>query len=195
MRCCRSLPGQARFSDAESSKIVRLDNLRYDSNQSSHLSIQCPCRATIFYLSKMAAGDICVHCIASCLCVTCFVEYLLPRDAHPGQRLKHVLDEYQLDYHNVLGTPYRSLISYSQRLIISRQIFQGVAPTIVGGISDRIGRRPAYFLSFTLFIAANVGLALQTNFVALLILSCVQSCGSSGTTALSSAVVSDVATR
>jgi multidrug resistance protein len=75
------------------------------------------------------------------------------------------------------------------------EIFQGIAPTIVGGISDRIGRRPAYFLSFTLFIAANIGLALQTNYVALLILRCLQSCGSSGTAALSSAVVSDVATR
>jgi MFS family permease len=50
-------------------------------------------------------------------------------------------------------------------------------------------------LSFTLFIAANIGLALQTNFVALLILRMLQSAGSSGTTVLSSAVVSDVATR
>ncbi|KAF8852837.1 MFS general substrate transporter [Acephala macrosclerotiorum] len=74
-------------------------------------------------------------------------------------------------------------------------IFQGIAPTIVGGFSDRHGRRPAYLLAFTLFIAANIGLALQTNFVALLILRMAQSCGSSGTTALSSAVVSDVATR
>jgi MFS family permease len=50
-------------------------------------------------------------------------------------------------------------------------------------------------LSFTLFIAANIGLALQTNFVALLILRMLQSAGSSGTTVLSNAVVSDVATR
>lgn len=74
-------------------------------------------------------------------------------------------------------------------------MFQGVAPTITGGISDRTGRRPAYLLSFTVFIAANIGLALQTNYVALLILRCLQSCGSSGTVALSSATVSDVATR
>ncbi|KAF2093074.1 MFS general substrate transporter, partial [Rhizodiscina lignyota] len=79
--------------------------------------------------------------------------------------------------------------------ITTYMIFQGVAPTIVGGVSDRIGRRPAYFISFTLFIAANIGLALQTSFVALLILRCLQSCGSSGTVALSSAVVSDIATR
>jgi predicted MFS family arabinose efflux permease len=44
-------------------------------------------------------------------------------------------------------------------------------------------------------MAANIGLALQTNYVALLLLRCLQSCGSSGTVALSSAVVSDIATR
>lgn len=76
-----------------------------------------------------------------------------------------------------------------------RQVFQGVAPTIIGGLSDRIGRRPAYLLSFIIFLAANIGLALQSSFVALIILRCVQSCGSSGTVSLSSAVVSDVATR
>jgi multidrug resistance protein len=75
------------------------------------------------------------------------------------------------------------------------QIFQGIAPTIIGGISDRIGRRPAYLLSFTIFIAANIGLALQSNYAALLVLRCIQSCGSSGTAVLSSAVVSDIATR
>jgi MFS family permease len=48
---------------------------------------------------------------------------------------------------------------------------------------------------FTVYIAANIGLACQTNYVALLLLRCIQSCGSSGTAALSSAVVSDVATR
>jgi multidrug resistance protein len=75
------------------------------------------------------------------------------------------------------------------------QVFQGLAPTIIGGFSDRVGRRPAYIICFTLFIASSIGLALQTNYVALLILRCVQSCGSSGTAVLSSAVVSDIATR
>lgn len=44
-------------------------------------------------------------------------------------------------------------------------------------------------------MAANIGLALQTNYAALLVLRCVQSAGSSGTSALSNGVVSDVATR
>ena len=67
----------------------------------------------------MAAGVICVHCIASCLCVACGVEYILPRDANSSQRFKHVLDEYQLDYHNVDGSLADSLISDSQGLINS----------------------------------------------------------------------------
>jgi multidrug resistance protein len=62
-------------------------------------------------------------------------------------------------------------------------------------MSDRFGRRPAYLLSFTLFIASSIGLALQSNYAALLVLRCVQSCGTSGTAVLSSAVVSEVATR
>lgn len=46
-----------------------------------------------------------------------------------------------------------------------------------------------------MYVAANIGLALQSQYAALLVLRCVQSAGSSGTTALSNAVVSDVATR
>jgi multidrug resistance protein len=88
-----------------------------------------------------------------------------------------------------------SNIPHHERLTPLPQIFQGIAPTIVGGLSDRIGRRPAYLLAFTIYVAANIGLALQTSFVALIILRCLQSCGSSGPVALSSAVVSDVATR
>ncbi|KAJ5096681.1 major facilitator superfamily transporter [Penicillium angulare] len=79
--------------------------------------------------------------------------------------------------------------------ITTYMIFQGISPTIVGGFSDRYGRRPAYLLCFTVYIAANIGLALQKNYAALLVLRCVQSAGSSGTTALSNGVVSDVATR
>lgn len=45
-----------------------------------------------------------------------------------------------------------------------------------------------------MYIASNIGLALQHSFAALLVLRCVQSSGSSGTVALANAVVSDVAT-
>ena len=46
-----------------------------------------------------------------------------------------------------------------------------------------------------MYVAANIGLSLQSKYAALLVLRCVQSAGSSGTTALSNAVFSDVATR
>jgi MFS family permease len=74
-------------------------------------------------------------------------------------------------------------------------VFQGIAPTVVGGFPDRTGRRPAYILCFTLFVVFKVGLALQSNYITLLVLCCVQSYDSSGTSVLSSAVVSDIATR
>ena len=71
-------------------------------------------------------------------------------------------------------------------------IFQGFAPTIFGDLADMAGRRPVLILGFIIYIGANIGLALQTNYAALLILRCLQSAGSSGTIALGSGVVADV---
>ncbi|RFU33346.1 hypothetical protein B7463_g2992, partial [Scytalidium lignicola] len=68
------------------------------------------------------------------------------------------------------------------------------APAFVGGFSDNAGRRPAYIVCFVIYIAADVALALQNNYVALLILRMLQSAGSSGTVALANAVVADIAT-
>lgn len=71
-------------------------------------------------------------------------------------------------------------------------IFQGLAPTIYGDLADMTGRRPVYILGFVIFIAANVGLALQNSYTALFILRCLQSTGSSGTIALGNGVVADI---
>ena len=64
------------------------------------------------------------------------------------------------------------------------KIFQGLVPTIIAGASDRLGRRPAYIVCFDIYIAANIGLALQNQYAALMVLRCVQSTGSSSTVAL-----------
>ncbi|BCR87397.1 putative MFS efflux transporter [Aspergillus chevalieri] len=64
----------------------------------------------------------------------------------------------------------------------------------MGSLADQAGRRPAYLLCFTIYIAGNIALALQHSYPALLILRAVQSCGSSGTVALASAVAADVIT-
>jgi multidrug resistance protein len=61
-------------------------------------------------------------------------------------------------------------------------------------LSDVAGRRPAYLICFVIYLAANIGLALQTNYAALFILRCVQSSGSSGTVTLAIGVVADIAT-
>lgn len=56
------------------------------------------------------------------------------------------------------------------------------------------GRRPAYIIGFVIYIGANIGLALQDSYVALFILRCVQSSGSSATIALGNGIVADIAT-
>ncbi|KAH8424922.1 MFS transporter [Aspergillus melleus] len=78
--------------------------------------------------------------------------------------------------------------------VMSYMIFQGLAPMFIGDFADVVGRRPAYMACFVIYTAANIGLALQNNYAALFVLRCMQSSGSSATIALSSGVVSDIAT-
>lgn len=78
--------------------------------------------------------------------------------------------------------------------LTSFMIFQGLAPPFVGDLADMAGRRPAYIISFIIYIIANIGLALQTSFVALFLLRCLQSTGSSSAIALGNGVVSDIST-
>lgn len=75
------------------------------------------------------------------------------------------------------------------------QIFQGIAPSFLGNFSDTHGRRPAYVICCVVYLAANIGLALQNSYAALLVLRCIQSCGSSSTVALGSATAADMVTR
>lgn len=74
------------------------------------------------------------------------------------------------------------------------QIFQGLAPSFIGNLSDESGRRPSYMICFVIYLGANIGIALAKNYPALLVLRMLQSAGSSGTVALASAVVADIVT-
>lgn len=65
---------------------------------------------------------------------------------------------------------------------------------MIAGFSDKAGRRLAYFICFIIYIIANLALALQNNYIALLILRMLQSAGSSGTVALAYGVVGDLVT-
>ncbi|KAF2773603.1 MFS general substrate transporter [Teratosphaeria nubilosa] len=73
-------------------------------------------------------------------------------------------------------------------------IVQGLAPMMIAGFSDKAGRRPAYFICFTIYIIANLALSLQDNYYALLFLRMLQSGGSSGTVALANGLVGDTVT-
>lgn len=78
--------------------------------------------------------------------------------------------------------------------ITSYMIFQALGPTFYGDLGDMTGRRPALVLAFGIYLFANIGLALQRNYAALLVLRMLQSAGGSGTIALGFAVIADVTT-
>ncbi|MCJ1313724.1 hypothetical protein MMC25_007404 [Agyrium rufum] len=103
-----------------------------------------------------------------------------------GQIYFPAIPEIAKDYHTNTGRINLTITTY--------MILQGLAPTIMGTFGDTTGRRPAYILTFTIYLAANIGLATQKSYAALLILRCLQSAGSSGTIALGYGVISDVAT-
>ncbi|KAF3001779.1 hypothetical protein E8E13_001287 [Curvularia kusanoi] len=86
-------------------------------------------------------------------------------------------------------TPTQANIS-----ITTYMIAQAIAPAIIGAMSDTSGRRLSFILCYVIYIVANVGLALQTNYVALLLLRMLQAVGCSAAIALAFAIVSDIST-
>lgn len=63
--------------------------------------------------------------------------------------------------------------------ITSYQAVSGIAPAIMGDLADQFGRRPISLLTFIIYFGANIGLALQNNYTALMILRAIQSAGAS----------------
>ncbi|KAH7077308.1 major facilitator superfamily transporter [Paraphoma chrysanthemicola] len=78
--------------------------------------------------------------------------------------------------------------------ITTYMIVSGVAPSILGDMADTMGRRPLFLFAILTYTVANIGLAVQRSYWALLLLRMVQSAGSSGTISFGYAVVSDIAT-
>jgi len=93
-----------------------------------------------------------------------------------------------------MAESYHRSLSEMNFAVTVYQIMQAVAPLFFGDLSDQIGRRPVYALTFAIYMGANIGLALQNNYPALLVLRALQSTGSSATVAIGSAVVADVTT-
>lgn len=63
---------------------------------------------------------------------------------------------------------------------ISYMIVSGIAPALMGDIADMTGRRLVYLLMFTIYLAANIGLAVQSSWTALFLLRMLQSAGGVG---------------
>lgn len=74
--------------------------------------------------------------------------------------------------HTTLGKINLSVTSY--------MIISAVIPSIVGNAADTSGRRPLFLITLTTYFVANIGIAVQSSFPALLMLRMLQSAGISG---------------
>ncbi|KAF6828735.1 hypothetical protein CMUS01_08444 [Colletotrichum musicola] len=72
-------------------------------------------------------------------------------------------------------------------------IVASIAPAVLGGLADNVGRRAVYVSMMGVYCAANMGLALQSDWAAFFVLRMVQSAGSAATIAVGYGVVSDIA--
>lgn len=93
----------------------------------------------------------------------------------------------------ILAQHYEKTMTLVNLTITTYMIVQGLAPSFVSTYADVGGRRPAYILAFTIYVGANLGLALQNSFGALMALRCLQSAGSSATFSLGYGVAADIA--
>lgn len=82
---------------------------------------------------------------------------------------------------SVIADDLHTSVQLINLTVTSYMIVSGVAPALAGDASDMFGRRPLYLVALTLYVLANVGIALQDNFVALFLLRMLQSAAISGT--------------
>ncbi|KAK8034978.1 hypothetical protein PG993_009973 [Apiospora rasikravindrae] len=78
-----------------------------------------------------------------------------------------------------LATDLRVSLQLVNLTITSYLVVAGLAPSLIGDMADHAGRRPVYIVVLTFYFGANIGLALQDSYAALLVLRMVQSAGSS----------------
>jgi MFS family permease len=73
-------------------------------------------------------------------------------------------------------------------------IMSGIFPSLVGSAADTVGRRPVFIVTLAVYVAANIGLALQSSFGLLFFLRMAQSAGISGSYAVTYGVIGDLFT-
>lgn len=70
-------------------------------------------------------------------------------------------------------------------------LFQGIAPTISGGLADVYGRRPIILCGMLVYVVASIGLACAHSYGVIVFLRCLQSAGISPIIAINSGVAGD----
>lgn len=83
----------------------------------------------------------------------------------------------------------RTTVANINLTVTSYMVVSGIVPAIVGDCADMAGRRPMYVVTLAIYFVANIGIAVQDSFVALLLLRMLQSAGISGMPNASHAVV------
>ncbi|KAK8041900.1 major facilitator superfamily transporter [Apiospora rasikravindrae] len=78
--------------------------------------------------------------------------------------------------------------------VTSYLIMSGIFPALVGNAADKLGRRPVFLFTLVVYVAANIGLALQNSFGLLFFLRMLQSAGISGTYSVTYGVIGDLFT-
>lgn len=78
--------------------------------------------------------------------------------------------------------------------VTSYLVASGVFPSITGSAADRYGRRPVFAITLAVYVAVNVGLAIQRSFPVLITLRMLQSAAISGSFAFAYGVLGDLST-
>ncbi|KAI1743426.1 major facilitator superfamily domain-containing protein [Xylaria scruposa] len=94
---------------------------------------------------------------------------------------------------DLLSERYHTSVQAINLTITLYVILQGIAPSFFSPLSDTLGRRPVFLLTFTIYLLAGIGLVANTNsYVALILLRGLQSIGGSAVLSLAYAVVADI---
>ncbi|KAJ5192044.1 uncharacterized protein N7498_011029 [Penicillium cinerascens] len=72
-------------------------------------------------------------------------------------------------------------------------VVQGIAPSLLGALSDACGRRLTFTITLTIYTVANLALAFTSNYPMLMVLRGLQAGGSAATISISAGVIADIA--
>ena len=93
----------------------------------------------------------------------------------------------------LLATHFRVSIQAINLTITLYIVFQAISPLVFATASDAFGRRPIYLATYALYTAASLGLALnKESYAALLVLRAIQSLGASAVLAVAFGVAADL---